>query len=59
MKHKQSYLMKDYRTRSDLIQSPLVTQAAKRHKRTQLTLGTLGALIGCLLVVYATHVALS
>ena len=49
----------DYRTRSDLIQSPLVTQAAKRHKHTQLTLGTLGALIGCLLVIYATHVALS
>ena len=49
----------DYRTRSDLIQSPLVTQAAKRHKHTTLALSSLGALIGCLLVIYATHVALS
>ena len=58
MKHKQSYLMKDYRTRLDLIQSPLVAQALKRHKRTQLTLGITGAVIGALLVVWATHVAL-
>ena len=49
----------DYKTRLDLIQSPLVTQALKRHKRTTLTLSSLGAVIGCLLVVYATHVALS
>ena len=49
----------DYRTRLDLLQSPLVAQAVKRHKRTQLILATLGAVIGCLLVVFATHVALS
>ena len=46
------------RIRSDLTQSPLVAQALKRHKRTQLVLGTLGAVIGCLLVIYATRVAL-
>ena len=49
----------DYKTRLDLIQSPLVAQALKRHKRTTLVLSSLGALIGCLLVIYATHVALS
>ena len=49
----------DYKTRLDLIQSPLVTQALKRHKRTTLTLSSLGALVGCLLMVWATHVALS
>jgi hypothetical protein len=49
----------DYKTRLDLIQSPLVAQALKRHKRTQLILGTIGAVIGALLAVYATHVALS
>ena len=49
----------DYKTRLDLIPSPLVAQALKRHKRTQLILATLGAVIGCLLVVFATHVALS
>ena len=48
----------DYKQRSDLLESPLVSQALKRHKRTQLILGTLGAVIGALLVVYATHVAL-
>ena len=48
----------DYKTRLDLIQSPLVTQALKRHKRTTLTLSSLGAVIGALLVVWATHVAL-
>ena len=58
MKHKQSYIMKDYKTRLDLLQSPLVAQALKRHKRTQLTLATLGAIIGALLVIFATHVAL-
>ena len=51
--------MKDYKTRSGLIQSPLVAQALKRHKRTTLALSSLGAVIGCLLVIYATHVALS
>ena len=60
MTHKQSYTMKhDYRTRLDPIQSPLVTQAVKRHKRTTLTLSSLGAILGCLLMVWATHVALS
>lgn len=60
MTHKQSYIMKhDYKTRLDLIQSPLVVQAVKRHKRTTLALSSLGAVIGCLLVVWATHVALS
>ena len=49
----------DYKTRLDLIQSPLVGQALKRHKRTTLALSSLGAVIGCLLVVFATHVALS
>ena len=49
----------DYKTRLDLIQSPLVGPALKRHKRTQLSLATLGAVLGCLLVIYATHVALS
>ena len=49
----------DYKTRLDLLQSPLVAQALKRHKRTQLTLGITGAVIGALLVVWATHVALS
>ena len=39
--------------------SPLVAQALKRHKRTTLALSSLGAVIGCLLVVWATHVALS
>ena len=59
MTHKQSYTMKhDYRTRSDLIQSPLVTQAVKRHKRITLALSSLGAVIGALLVIFATHVAL-
>ena len=48
----------DYKTRSDLTQSPLVALAIKRHKRTQLVLGTLGAVIGCLLVIYTTRVAL-
>ena len=48
----------DYKTRLDLIQSPLVTQALKRHKRTTLALSSLGAVIGALLVVFATHVAL-
>ena len=52
------FIMKDYKTRLDLIQSPLVTQAVKRHKRTTLALSSLGAIIGCLLVIYATHVAL-
>ena len=59
MKHKQSYLMKhDYKTRLDLLQSPLVAQAVKRHKRTTLALSSLGAVIGALLVIFATHVAL-
>ena len=49
----------DYKTRLDLLQSPLVAQALKRHKRTQLILATLGAVIGALLVIFATHVALS
>ena len=49
----------DYKTRLDLLQSPLVAQAVKRHKRTTLVLSSLGSLIGCLLVIYATHVALS
>ena len=59
MKHKQSYIRKDYKTRLDLIiQSPLVTQAVKRHKRITLALSSLGAVIGALLVIFATHVAL-
>ena len=49
----------DYKTRLDLIQSPLVAQALKRHKRTTLALSSLGAVIGALLVIFATHVALS
>lgn len=58
--HHRRYNMKhDYKTRLDLIQSPLVAQAVKRHKRTTLALSSLGSLIGALLVVWATHVALS
>ena len=59
MKHDYKTMKHDYKPRLDLIQSPLVAQALKRHKRTTLTLSSLGAVIGCLLVVWATHVALS
>ncbi len=40
--HLRRYNMKhDYKTRLDLIQSPLVAQALNRHKRTTLVLSIL------------------
>jgi len=36
--------------------SPQVTQAQTRHRRIELAVNTLGALIGALCVIYATMV---